>query len=217
MKASGAQVTPNSRSRIHPPAPRGGRSFPVGAEPTPLAHRGGTSPTLSVPAAPRAFSPSFKGPLPASRAARFCPQPEQLACARGPLLLLGLASSGTSYYPLHEARYCPHVTEPLHFHVCSGPWLVPTCVFPPHASAQPGFRGGGSCGDPGTEALSEVWGPLLLPQAGRSWLSGTLGRPFTVMSGLGVDARGQQRPSLGALGSQVGHWARPDGAGIRLT
>lgn len=44
-------------------------------------------------------------------------------------------------------------------------------------------------------------GQLLLPQAGRSWWCGAPSRPFTVMSGLGVDARGQQRPSLGALGS----------------
>lgn len=83
----------------------------------------------------------------------------------GPLLLLGLASSGTSHYPLHGARYCPHMTEPLHFHLCSGPWLVPACLFPPHASAQPGFSGGGrSCGGPGTEALLGVWGRFSCPR-----------------------------------------------------
>lgn len=59
----------------------------------------------------RALRVSFLlGALPAT-----VPSRSSWPVLRGPLLLLGLASSGTSYYPLHGARYCPHIdrTPPL--------------------------------------------------------------------------------------------------------
>lgn len=171
----------------------------VGAPPPPCPsarRRGHFRPALRVP--------FLLGARPAT-----VPSQSSWPVLRDPLFLLGLASSWTSHYPLHGARYCPHRTEP---HLCSGPWLVPACIFsstPIRAAwvqwrRKKLWRSGGLVGSLGS---------LLLPQAGRSWRRGALGRLFTVMWRLGVDARGQQRPSLGALGSRAGHWARSTAPG----
>lgn len=141
-----------------------GLSFLLGAEPTRLRTVGAPPPPCPSPRRPGHFRRAFRvlfllGARPATVPSRSSwPVPSV-----GPLLLLGLASSETCHYPLHGARYCPHVTEPLHFHLCLGPWLFPACVFP--EPAHPGFSGGGSsCGGPGTEAWSEVWGRFSCPR-----------------------------------------------------
>lgn len=175
----------------------------MGAEPTPLAHCGGTSPILSVPTAPRAFSPSFKVPfLLGARPAAVPSQSSWPVPFVGPLLLLGLASSGTSHYPLHGAPLLSTHDRTPPFPSVLGSLAGPRVYLPStriraarvqwRRKKMWRSRHGGLVGS---------LGQLLLPQAGRSWWCGAPSRPFTVMSGLRVDARGQQRPSLGALGS----------------
>lgn len=77
---------------------------------------------MSVPVAPSAFSRSFKGLGPAGEL------PTAVRCSWpvpsvGPLVLLGLASSGISHHPVHGTRYSPHLTEPFTSILCSG-WFL---------------------------------------------------------------------------------------------
>lgn len=164
------QATPIARALVHPPAPREGRSVPPGAEPAGLAHGGGSSPgTVSGPRGAEGIFAELQG-------SRSC-------LARGPLLspagaaglcLLrvppGLASSGTSHHPDRPRSPLLSTSDrsPFASTLCSGPWLVPACVLPPHASARPVSVE--------EEEAVEIWalGPLLLPQAGRlaAWSAG---------------------------------------------
>lgn len=134
LKASGAPRPPRRQGSSPPPSSGAGRSLPPGAESA-----------VSVPAAPRAFSRSFKGPVPAWRAAHCCPRAEQLAAASGgPFLLRALLPSGTSRHPLRGAHSCPRGTELSACTLCPGPcWLLPVSSLHARPRARPGLNGGG--------------------------------------------------------------------------